>query len=47
MAFVTVNGFDVEHASNFWYENPVPEIQHPLGNGKGQQDKYTKHDVNQ
>lgn len=41
MAFVTVNGFDVEHASNLLvYENLFPEIQHL--NGKGVTDKYTK-----
>ena len=44
MAFVTVNGFDVEHASNLLvYENLYPEIQHL--NGKGVTDKYTKDDV--
>lgn len=43
MAFVTVNGFDVEHASNLLvYENLYPEIQHL--NGKGVTDKYTKSD---
>lgn len=41
MAFVAVNGFDVEHASSMLvYENIFPEIQHI--NGKGVVDKYTK-----
>lgn len=41
MAFTTVNGFDVEHASSLLvYENLFPEIQHI--NGKGVIDKYTK-----
>jgi len=41
MAFVTVKGYDVEHASNLLvYENLFPEIQHI--NGKGCIDKYTK-----
>lgn len=41
MAFTTVNGFDVEHASSMLvYENLFPEIQHI--NGKGCIDKYTK-----
>lgn len=41
MAFVAVNGFDVEHASSLLvYENLFPEIQHI--NGKGCIDKYTK-----
>lgn len=41
MAFVAVNGFDVEHASSMLvYENLFPEIQHI--NGKGVTDKYTK-----
>ena len=40
MAFVTVNGYDVEHASSLLvYENLFPEIQHI--NGKGCIDKYT------
>ena len=48
MAFVTVNGFDVQHASSLVvYENLFPKIQHI--NGKGCIDKYTKvddiHDV--
>ena len=43
MAFVAVNGYDVEHASNMLvYENLMPEIQHI--NGKGVIDKYTKTD---
>lgn len=43
MAFVTVNGFDVEHASSLLvYENFFPQIQHI--NGKGCIDKYTKTD---
>ena len=43
MAFVTVNGFDVEHASSMIvYENLFPVIQHI--NGKGCVDKYTKTD---
>lgn len=43
MAFVTVNGFDVEHASSMIvYENLFPVIQHI--NGKGCIDKYTKTD---
>lgn len=41
MAFVAMNGFDVEHASSMLvYENLFPEIQHI--NGKGCIDKYTK-----
>ena len=41
MAFVTMNGFDVEHASSMLiYENIFPEIQHI--NGKGCTDTYTK-----
>ena len=41
MAFVAVNGYDVEHASSMLvYENLLPEIQHI--NGKGVIDKYTK-----
>lgn len=41
MAFVAVNGYDVEHASSMLvYENLFPEIQHI--NGKGCIDKYTK-----
>ena len=41
MAFVTVNGYDVEHASSLLvFENLYPEIQHI--NGKGVTDKYTK-----
>lgn len=40
MAFVTVKGYDVEHASSLLvYENLFPEIQHI--NGKGCVDKYT------
>ena len=40
MAFVTVNNFDVEHASQLAvYDNLYPEIQHI--NGKGVTDKYT------
>ena len=43
MAFVAVNGYDVEHASSLLvYENLYPEIQHV--NGKGCIDKYTKTD---
>ena len=43
MAFVALNGYDVEHASNMLvYENLFPEIQHI--NGKGVIDKYTKTD---
>ena len=43
MAFVTLNGFDVEHASQLAvYDNLFPEIQHI--NGKGCIDKYTKTD---
>ena len=43
MAFVAVNGFDVEHASSMLvYENLFPAIQHI--NGKGCIDKYTKTD---
>lgn len=43
MAFVAVNGYDVEHASSMLvYENLFPEIQHI--NGKGVIDKYTKTD---
>ena len=43
MAFTTVKGFDVEHASSMLvYENLFPEIQHI--NGKGCIDKYTKTD---
>ena len=41
MAFVAVNGYDVEHASSMLvYENLFPEIQHI--NGKGVNDTYTK-----
>lgn len=41
MAFVALNGYDVEHASSMLvYENLFPEIQHI--NGKGVIDKYTK-----
>lgn len=41
MAFVSVNGYDVEHASSMLvYENLFPEIQHI--NGKGCIDTYTK-----
>ena len=41
MAFVALNGFDVERASSMAiYENLFPEIQHI--NGKGCIDKYTK-----
>ena len=41
MAFVAVNGYDVEHASSMLvYENIFPEIQHI--NGKGCVDTYTK-----
>lgn len=41
MAFVTVNNYDVEHASSMLvFENLFPEIQHI--NGKGCIDKYTK-----
>ena len=41
MAFVQVNDFDVEHASNLLvYENLFPAIQHI--NGKGATDKWTK-----
>ena len=40
MAFVTMDGFDVEHASSLLiYENLMGEIQHI--NGKGVTDKYT------
>lgn len=40
MAFTTVKGYDVEHASSLLvYENLFPEIQHI--NGKGCVDKYT------
>lgn len=43
MAYVTLNGYDVEHASQLLvYENLFPEIQHI--NGKGCIDKYTKTD---
>lgn len=43
MAFQTVNGYDVEHASSLVvYENLFPEIQHI--NGKGCVDTYTKPD---
>lgn len=43
MAFVTVKGYDVEHASSLLvYENLFPEIQHI--NGKGVIDRYTKTD---
>lgn len=43
MAFVTIKGYDVEHASSMLvYENLFPEIQHI--NGKGCIDKYTKTD---
>ena len=41
MAFVTVNGYDVEHASSLLvHDNLFPEIQHI--NGKGCSDTYTK-----
>lgn len=41
MAFVALNGYDVEHASNLLVmENIFPEIQHI--NGKGCNDTYTK-----
>lgn len=41
MSFVTVNGFDVQHASQLLaYENLFPSIQHI--NGKGCIDTYTK-----
>ena len=41
MAFVTVNGYDVEHASSLIaYDNLYGEIQHQ--NGKGCIDTYTK-----
>ena len=41
MAFVTLNGYDVEHASSLLvYENLFPEIQHI--NGKGCIDSFTK-----
>lgn len=41
MAFVAMNGYDVEHASSMLvYENLFPEIQHI--NGKGVNDTYTK-----
>lgn len=40
MAYVALNGYDVEHASSkIVYENLFPEIQHI--NGKGVTDKYT------
>ena len=40
MAFQTVKGYDVQHASSLLvYENLFPEIQHI--NGKGVTDKYT------
>ena len=43
MSFVTINGFDVEHASQLLiYDNLFPEIQHI--NGKGVTDTYTKTD---
>lgn len=43
MAYVTMNGFDVEHGSSLLvYENFFPRIQHILG--KGCIDKYTKTD---
>lgn len=43
MAFQTVKGYDVEHASSLLvYENLFPEIQHI--NGKGVTDKYTPSD---
>lgn len=43
MAFVALNGYDVEHASSkVVYENLFPAIQHI--NGKGVTDKYTKTD---
>lgn len=43
MAFVALNGYDVEYASSMLvYENLFPEIQHI--NGKGVVDKYTKTD---
>lgn len=41
MAFVALNGYDVEHASQLLvYDNLFPEIQHI--NGKGVTDTYTK-----
>lgn len=41
MAFVALNGYDVEHASQMLvYENIFPTIQHI--NGKGVIDRYTK-----
>ncbi len=41
MSFVTLNGYDVEHASSLLvYDNLFPEIQHI--NGKGVTDTYTK-----
>ena len=41
MAYVTRNGFDVEHASSLLVmENLLPEIQHI--NGMGVTDKFTK-----
>lgn len=43
MAFQTVNGYDVEHASSLVvYENLFPEIQHI--NGKGVTDRFTPTD---
>lgn len=43
MAFVTLNGYDVEHASQLLvYDSLFPEIQHI--NGKGIIDTYTKTD---
>lgn len=43
MAFVTLQGYDVEHASQLLiYDNLFPEIQHI--NGKGVIDTYTKTD---
>lgn len=43
MAFVAMNGYDVEHASQLLvYENLFPQIQHL--NGKGVTDTYTKPD---
>jgi hypothetical protein len=43
MSFVTVNNYDVEHASQLLiYDNLFPEIKHI--NGKGVNDTYTKSD---
>ena len=43
MAYVALNGFDVEHASSLLVmENLFPAIQHI--NGMGVTDKYTKVD---